>query len=56
MVVSPAADLDRERVDEMVILLKVTDSGGNSDSVVVVFQEFVKIKSYMQKTQKIMRQ
>ncbi|VBB25312.1 unnamed protein product, partial [Acanthocheilonema viteae] len=34
VVVSPAADLDREKVEEMVVLLKVTDSGGNSDSVV----------------------
>ncbi|VDK84606.1 unnamed protein product [Litomosoides sigmodontis] len=34
VIVSPTADLDREKVDEMVILLKVSDDGGNSDSVV----------------------
>uniref|UniRef100_A0A0R3S1B5 IgGFc_binding domain-containing protein n=1 Tax=Elaeophora elaphi TaxID=1147741 RepID=A0A0R3S1B5_9BILA len=33
VIVSPAADLDREKVEEMIVLLKVTDSGGNSDSV-----------------------
>ncbi|VDN82127.1 unnamed protein product [Brugia pahangi] len=36
VIVSPAADLDREKIEEMVILLKVTDSGGNSDSVVAM--------------------
>ncbi|CAG9529900.1 unnamed protein product [Cercopithifilaria johnstoni] len=34
VIVSPAADLDREKVEKMVVLLKVIDSGGNSDSVV----------------------
>ncbi|EJD74400.1 cadherin domain-containing protein [Loa loa] len=33
VIVSPAADLDREKIEEMVVLLKVTDSGGNSDSI-----------------------
>ncbi|VDK78031.1 unnamed protein product [Onchocerca ochengi] len=33
VIVSPAADLDREKIEEMIVLLKVTDSGGNSDSV-----------------------
>uniref|UniRef100_A0A1I8EMH9 Cadherin domain-containing protein n=1 Tax=Wuchereria bancrofti TaxID=6293 RepID=A0A1I8EMH9_WUCBA len=36
VIVSPAADLDREKIEEMVILLKVTDSGGNSDSIVAM--------------------
>lgn len=45
MVVSPAADLDREKMEEMIVLLEVTDSGGNCDDIAVLFQNFFKMKS-----------
>lgn len=44
IIVSPAADLNREKVEEMVVLLKVTDSGGNSDTIVVLYQKAHKNK------------
>uniref|UniRef100_A0A183V595 Cadherin domain protein n=1 Tax=Toxocara canis TaxID=6265 RepID=A0A183V595_TOXCA len=36
VIVSPAADLDHEKLEEMFISLKVEDSGGNSDSAAAV--------------------